>query len=97
MNLVIASGFYSSLGIVNHFISGLSQSDYTANFHHHRKNLEFNFRTKPDFELCDRMCYRHTIQYDIYLGLVHTMPDKFEKATLRAKTEQMFCVHPRAF
>ena len=27
------------------------------------------------------------------LGLVHTMPDKFENATLRAKTEQMFCVH----
>ena len=26
-------------------------------------------------------------------GLVHTMPDKFENATLRAKTEQMFCVH----
>ena len=23
----------------------------------------------------------------------HTMPDKFENATLRAKTEQMFCVH----
>ena len=30
-------------------------------------------------------------------GLVHTMPDKFENATLRAKTEQMFCVHTRAF
>ena len=29
-------------------------------------------------------------------GLVHTMPDKFENATLRAKTEQMFCVHTRA-
>ena len=27
------------------------------------------------------------------LDLVHTMPDKFENATLRAKTEQMFCVH----
>ena len=26
-------------------------------------------------------------------GLVHTMPAKFENATLRAKTEQMFCVH----
>ena len=25
------------------------------------------------------------------------MPDKFENATLRAKTEQMFCVHTRAF
>ena len=31
------------------------------------------------------------------LGLVHTMLDKFESATLRAKTEQMFCVHTRAF
>ena len=31
------------------------------------------------------------------LGLVHTMPDKFENTTLRAKTEQMFCVHTRAF
>ena len=30
---------------------------------------------------------------ETYLGLVHTMPDKFENATLRAKTEQMFCVH----
>ena len=27
------------------------------------------------------------------LDLIHTMRDKFEKATLRAKTEQMFCVH----
>ena len=25
-----------------------------------------------------------------HLGLVHTMPDKFENATLRVKTEQMF-------
>ena len=25
------------------------------------------------------------------------MPDKFENATLRAKTERMFCVHTRAF
>ena len=33
----------------------------------------------------------------IDLGLVHTMPDKFENATLRAKTEQMFCVHTRGF
>ena len=31
------------------------------------------------------------------LGLVHTMLDKFENATLRAKTEQMFYVHTRAF
>ena len=33
----------------------------------------------------------------VNLGPVHTMPDKFEIATLRAKTEQMFCVHTRAF
>ena len=32
-------------------------------------------------------------QVVIYLGLVHTMPDKFERATLRAKTQQMFSVH----
>ena len=25
------------------------------------------------------------------------MPDKFENATVRAKTEQMFCIHTRAF
>ena len=31
------------------------------------------------------------------VGLVHTMPDKFENATLRAKTEQMICVHTGAF
>ena len=27
------------------------------------------------------------------LGLVHTMPDKFENATLGAKKEQKFSVH----
>ena len=32
-----------------------------------------------------------------HLGLVHTMPDKFEKATLGAKTEQKFFVHTTAF
>ena len=31
------------------------------------------------------------------LGLVHTMPDKFENATLSAKTDKMFCVHTTAF
>ena len=31
--------------------------------------------------------------YMLHWGLVHTMPDKFENATLRAKTEQMFYVH----
>ena len=45
---------------------------------------------------------------DIVLGLVHTMPDKFENATLGAKkgtkvfrphmkTDNMFCVHTTAF
>ena len=34
---------------------------------------------------------------DNILGLVHTMPDKFENATLGAKTEQMFFVHTTAF
>ena len=29
----------------------------------------------------------------LQLGLVHTMLDKFKNTTLRANTEQMFCVH----
>ena len=49
-----------------------------------RKNFEL-----PVFKW---LPYRHSD-----LGLVHTMPDKFENATLRAKTEQMFCVHTRVF
>ena len=41
--------------------------------------------------------YKNYEKFESVLGLVHTMPDKFENANLRAKTEQMFCIHTRAF
>ena len=61
-----------------------------------KKNRERQRKTDRQTETdkqrqTDRDRHTHTDR-----GLVHTMPDKFENATLRAKTEQMFCVHTRA-